>query len=170
METYSTGQIREELAAMSPNGVICHQTWQTWRTASGIRGNRATREQWIKLCACFALHRMRRGVSDLTIQVFVRQNGDDPMAFIPGLLPIDAPNRLPGSCFGRDLADVIAGWVGIHPPSESTVRRWVLDAGLRYSVAIEYSMREIVLIVRECVMAKQRRARVAMKNLQGKAA
>lgn len=149
---------------MMPNGSICHETWKAWRAAAGVRGYKATREQWVALCACLALHRRGRKVNAITVKVFIRLQGNDPMTFFPGLMPIDAPAQIPDSVLGRDLPEVLFDWVGVVR-TESTIERWVKAVGLEYSRGFQYSRDQVVAIVRQYLIARNAKRNTALKNL-----
>lgn len=166
MNGYSTGKIRQELGALTASGHICHDTWQVWRQAAGLlpRQRKATYEQWVKLCAAFALSKQGKKVNSLTVKIFLRQNGDDPMAFVPGLLPIGAPERIPGFCRGRDLPNLFFDWLGVVR-SEDTIARWCTQAGLAYSRGLVYSREQVLAIVHVYATAQRNKRMKALQNL-----
>lgn len=161
---FPTGLIRRELAALMPRGRICHATWSQWRRAAEISGRKTDRQGWIRLCAACALHKQGKAVQKWSIRSFLRWNGDDPLEFLPGIVPIDAPSRLPGSVRGVDLPELFFEWLGIRR-SEDTIARWCQRAGLSYSRGSEYSREQLILLLCEYGRTQRRRRIAALQNL-----
>lgn len=163
-EKYSTGMIRRELAALLPSGAICHDTWQAIRVAAGVKGNRVTHAEWVRLCAAFALYRKGVALTPIAVRCFVNNNGSDPVAFLPGLTPLDLPNQIPAECFGRDLPALFEQWFGCVR-TENTFRGWCEAAGLWYSRNEKYGRDEIYALIHQYAKAKYQRKLIAMENL-----
>lgn len=166
MNIYSTGAIRRDLANLM-GGSICHETWKEWRKSvtPPVTGHKCTYDQWVQLCAALALHKRGRKVATMSIKVFIRDHGDDPMAFMPGLLPIDVPKSLPQYCKGSDLPDLIFQWLGVVR-SEDTIALWCKKAGITYSRGLSYGRDEILAIVYQCARAKSNKRLKALENLK----
>jgi|GEM_PF-4333121 len=145
-------EIRKELKAMTIAGRLCNQTWGEWRDAAGIGhyAHTCTRDQWIRLCACAALQRRRKKVNAITVEVFLKNHGDDPLEFLPGLLPLSQMRSLPTSCSGREIADIAADIIG-HRPTENTVKRWLKAIGAFYSRNDCYSATQVQAVLRHAV-------------------
>ena len=147
-----------------PKGVICHETWRRWRRAAEVSGRKTDTKGWIRLCAACALHKQGKAVEKWSVHSFLRQHGDDPMAFLPGVVPIDAPSRLPGAVQGSELPDLFFEWLGVQR-SEDTIARWCRQAGMNYSRRCQYSREQIVLLLCEYARTQRRRRNAALQNL-----
>lgn len=166
MKLYPTGEIKQELDAINGKPIYS-EAWSCWRKAAGVQGHKCTHEQWIKLCAAFALYKSKRKVNSFSISKYIRDNGDDPMAFLPGLFPIGVKAEIPGSCFGADLPDLLFQWFGITR-KEGMIAIYCKNAGLEYGRRVEYKTPAIKLILQQCAISISRKRIVALQNLKPK--
>lgn len=161
-KVYSTGQIRRELDVIKGSR-IHDSTWQYWRSVCGISGMKCTHKQWIELCACLALSKTGKKVNDISVRSFIRENGNDPIAFLPGLIPIGVNQNLPGSCFGADLPEVLFNYTAKRR-SEDSIALYCKAAGLEYGRRLEYKTADILKIFEQFLIA-QRNRRKGKENL-----
>ncbi len=142
---------------MVPGQKLCNQTWGEWKDAVGIGhyAHTCTYEEWVRLCACAALKRKRKKVNKLSVEIFLRRNGDDPLAFLPGFFPIANANDLGGTFLGKELPDVIKEKTG-YRPCENTIRSWVektVEVGA-YSRLACYSASQVEALLRHYVTVR----------------
>lgn len=164
MSTYQTGEIRRELATLN-GGSICHETWKKIRSAAQVTGHKCSFDQWVRLCAGFAIYKRGRVVTVQAINKFIRDEGGDPMAFMPGLLPVGIPDQIPGECTGRDLANVLFQWIGLER-SEDSISIYCRKAGLEYGRDLPFSKDKILAIVYECARSRSQKRLKALENLK----
>ncbi|HEY9697048.1 MAG TPA: hypothetical protein V6D10_07280 [Trichocoleus sp.] len=138
-------QIREELTSFMPGKTLCNETWQRYKRIVGVADRKRTcsRDQWVLLCACVAFRRMRRSITPIALKIFVRNNQNDPMAFLPGYIPQSALNDVPDVAVGLELAEAIERKTS-YCPSEWTLRRWTARLGYgKWSRHKEFSEAQI---------------------------
>ncbi|HEY9699670.1 MAG TPA: hypothetical protein V6D10_20585 [Trichocoleus sp.] len=138
-------QIREELRELLPGKALSNDKWIAWKRLIGIpKGVRScTHEQWVLLCAIVAFKRSRRRVTLPALRVFARNHANDPIAFLPGYLPVSSLSVLPHTVLGAEMAEIIHARTG-YRPSESTLRRWNRRLGYgRFSLNSEFSASQI---------------------------
>ena len=137
---------------MTIAGRLCNQTWGEWKDAARIShyAHTCTREQWIRLCACAALQRRRKKVTELQVDVFLKNHGADPLEFLPGLLPLSQLKALPSACSGREISELVSEFIG-HRPTENTIKSWLRSIGLFYSRNDTYSGSQLQALMRHAI-------------------
>lgn len=148
--------VREDLRTMFPGRILCNQTWGEWKDAAGVKhyAHTCSQEEWIRLCACCALRRMRKKVTKLSVDVFLRTNGHDPFSFLPGILPLSNAKDLSGTFLGREIPDVIQQKTS-YRPSENTVKAWVKAIGAgRYTRSSCFSASDVEKLIRHYVQIR----------------
>lgn len=140
-------EIRKDLKAMTLTGGLCNTVWGKWKRVAKIPQYKrmCSDEQWVKLCAIVALHRAGKPITEKSVEVFIRNNGDDPYKFLVGFASVSQRNLI-GDVFGKDLPEFIEDNWGVRP-SEPTLRRWMSEAGLQYSRLEKYSSEAIKAVV-----------------------